>query len=188
MKLSESFYWLLKNLILNFGMFLAPRSKVISELRWLNTQKHIFIENSAIFGHTFMNNIMTHPNFSKNYNSNQSNNVFLFFTSCWNTLYRMFHVTLFMWHCSCEGDRMINLVNTRVTALNIHYGDDLSFNSPNNNFRWLVSPTLAVHSNYRTVTPGDSTVEPENTDPRPPMAIFELLNYIVNEVQRCKII
>lgn len=33
----------------------------------------------------------------------------------------------------------------------------------------------------KTVTPGDSTVEPENTDPRPPMAIFELLNYIVNE-------
>ena len=37
MKLSESFHWPLKNVILNFVSFLARRSEVISVLSWLNT-------------------------------------------------------------------------------------------------------------------------------------------------------
>ena len=49
MKLSYSFHWLLKNVILNFGTFLAPRSEVVSVRRRLNAQKHVFVDNLVIF-------------------------------------------------------------------------------------------------------------------------------------------
>lgn len=42
---------------------------------------------------------------------------------------------------------------------------------------------LEIKPILRTLTAGDTSVE-DNADPRPPMAIFELLNYIVNEVSK----
>lgn len=42
-------------------------------------------------------------------------------------------------------------------------------------------PEALRENRDKTLTSGDTTVEGESSDPRPPMAIFELLNYIVNE-------